>query len=172
MCCYLLVVQAWKDKRHSGIAIGGPLSGTRSAGQDWVRPCQLNPNGDPTRTSRGRDSGNCSSLFSVGGWCRRTRPGLMYYMDLADPIRRQMSKKKWLLVAVVVAAGVVSVGFLAGWEIAAGLVMASGTVLGVSLGAFIGNRKARKVDAYRDEWIAKRSGRKSTPSHEDPPSDS
>lgn len=96
----------------------------------------------------------------------------MYYMDPADPIRRQMSKKKWLLVAVVVAAGVVSVGFLAGWEIAAGLVMASGTVLGVSLGAFIGNRKARKVDAYRDEWIAKRSGRKSTPSHEDPPGDS
>lgn len=83
-----------------------------------------------------------------------------------------MTKKKWPLVVVVVAAGVVSVGFFAGWETAAGLVMASGTVLGVSLGAFIGNRKARKVDAYRDEWIAKRSRRKSTPGHEETPGNS
>ena len=82
-----------------------------------------------------------------------------------------MSKKKWLLVAVVVVAAGISVGFLAGWEIAAGLVMASGTVLGVTLGGFIGNRKAREVDAYRDEWIAKRSGRKSTPPQEETPED-
>lgn len=83
-----------------------------------------------------------------------------------------MTKKKWPLIVVVIAAGVVSVGFFAGWETAAGLVMGSGTVLGVSLGAFIGNRKARKVDVYRDEWIAKRSGRKSTPSHKETPGDS
>ncbi len=77
-----------------------------------------------------------------------------------------MTGKKWILAAPAAVALVISVGVFLGWETAGGLFMASGTVLGVTFGAFIGNRKARKVDIYREEWLSKRAKRKQPPPSE------
>lgn len=36
--------------------------------------------------------------------------------------------------------------------------IAAGAGIGVTLGVYFGNKKARKVDAYREEWVGRRAG--------------
>ncbi|MDN3905502.1 hypothetical protein [Arthrobacter sp. YD2] len=65
--------------------------------------------------------------------------------------RRRMVLLTYIVAAIVVAVFVSLLVGDASWLIAAGAGM------GVTLGVYFGNRKAREVDAYRREWLGKRA---------------
>ena len=75
----------------------------------------------------------------------------------AEPRGNRTRRRKILLVAAVAAAsaGILSVAF---WTDGA-VLLGAGAGLGAWLGVYFGNKKAREVDAYREEWLAKRAGR-------------
>lgn len=51
----------------------------------------------------------------------------------------------------------VVVGLTQGWQY---FLLGLGAGLGPIIGVYFGNKKAAEVDAYRDEWLAKRKARR------------
>lgn len=63
--------------------------------------------------------------------------------------------KGYILIATIIGI-VVGVG-ISIWQGSAYWLIGAGSGIGVMLGVRWGNRKARKVDAYREEWLGKRN---------------
>ena len=70
-----------------------------------------------------------------------------------------MKNRKVLLASLIGAAVVVAVGLLVGWEWGLGAMAGLGSGLGAWIGVRYGNKKAREVDQYREEWLGKRKKR-------------
>lgn len=63
---------------------------------------------------------------------------------------------KRILVAVSIMVGVgLIVGLFFGWEYS---IVGLGAGIGPWIGAYFGNKRAREVDAYREEWLSRRAG--------------
>jgi uncharacterized membrane protein YfcA len=67
-----------------------------------------------------------------------------------------LNNRKVLLASLIGAAVVVAVGLLVGWEWGLGAMAGLGSGLGAWIGVRYGNKKAREVDQYREEWLGKR----------------
>ncbi|MDJ0321987.1 hypothetical protein [Pseudarthrobacter sp. PS3-L1] len=71
-----------------------------------------------------------------------------------------MDKRKVAVIALGVVVAVI-VGVVVGWEWVAGVLLGSGTGLGAWLGVRWGNKRAKEIEQYREQWLnrrAKRSG--------------
>lgn len=66
-------------------------------------------------------------------------------------------KRILVTISIVVGVGLI-VGLVFGWEYS---IVGLGAGLGPWIGAYFGNKKAREVDAYREEWLSRRAGRSS-----------
>lgn len=72
-------------------------------------------------------------------------------------------KQKWLVFTPVVIIGFFVLLLIFGLAKASFAMASLGSSIGVYIGAKAGNKKAREVDAYREEWLAKRRGGKGNP---------
>ena len=70
-----------------------------------------------------------------------------------------LGKRKVLVASLIVAAVVVTLGLLWGWEWGAGVLIGLGASLGTWLGVKSGNKRAKETDEYRKQWLNKRAKR-------------
>lgn len=70
-----------------------------------------------------------------------------------------LGKQKVLAASLIVAAVVVPLGLLLGWEWGAGVLIGLGAGLGTWIGVRSGNKRAKETDEYRERWLNKRAKR-------------
>ena len=72
-----------------------------------------------------------------------------------------MNRKKTAVLGGVTAAlaSMVVAGLFFGWDLLGLALTGLGCGIGAYLGVSLGNREAKKVDAYREEWLNKRKKR-------------
>ena len=71
-----------------------------------------------------------------------------------EKTNEERQKKGFIIIAVIIGI-VVGVG-VSIWQGSAYWLIGAGSGIGVWLGVRWGNKKAREVDAYREEWLGKR----------------
>lgn len=83
-----------------------------------------------------------------------------------------MKKSLRPLLIVALLAIALLAGVIWGWEMSFAAVIVLGGALGVALGVSSGNKKAREVDEYREQWLSKKphsKGEKDTDSGDGKP---